>query len=84
MYLASSNSLAGGIDNRGRRAICAERRKSSVMGSSQHAHTVSTTKQNVSLLRSKRSAILPKGKSSVSTDGFLNAEENAAQNISRD
>ena len=83
MYLASTNSLPDDIDNCGRRVICAGRRKSSVMGRCQHAHTVSTTKQNASSLRLRRSEILPKGMRSTSIGGYLNADQIAAQNISK-
>ena len=84
MYLASTNWPADGIDNCGRRVICAERRKSSAMGRCQHAHTVSITKQNASSLRLRRSAILPKGMPSTSIGVCMDADQNAAQNILRD
>jgi hypothetical protein len=45
----------------GRLAICAGKRKSSAMGSSQHVHIVRTTKRNASSLRWKRSVIRRKG-----------------------
>ena len=84
MYLASVYSLVGGIDAYGRRAICVERRKSSVMGRCQHAHIVSTTKTSASLLKLKRSATLPKGMGSTSTGDLVDADPVAVQNISRD
>jgi len=45
----------------GRLAICAGKRKSNAMGSSQHAHIARTTKQNASSPRWKRSATRRKG-----------------------
>lgn len=83
MYLAFANLLADGIDDCGRRVTCAGRRKSSVMGRCQHAHTVSITKQNASSLRSRKSAILPKGTCSMSIGRYQDADEIAVQNTSR-
>lgn len=84
MYLASTNGLADGINDCGRRVICAGRRKSSVMGRCLHAHTVSIIKQIASLLRLRRSAILPKGIPSTSIGVYMDADQSAAQNILRD